>query len=93
MQLDFKVSDRVRLTRGALSFYGRSNDQGAGGVGTVFFAGERECPVPGGEPRPYRVHWDNGATNSYRVGDLEAASNVVRFINANLDVEDGKSAR
>lgn len=68
---------RVRLTREAVIFYGGQwphwvpTAQGGGQPGTLVFAGERPHK-PGAAPRPYYVHWDNGAENSYRVEDLEA---------------------
>jgi hypothetical protein len=77
MSLLFQPDDRVRLTREASAFYGFGANQGAGGVGTVLFAGPRPCPVPGGDPRPYRVEWDTGNTNTYREGDLEAAEDAM----------------
>lgn len=77
MELAFKVGDRVRLTREAVTLYGGAwphwvpQAQGGGSGGTVLFAGERPHK-PGAAPRPYFVRWDNGAENSYRVEDLEA---------------------
>jgi len=79
VELEFKPGDRVRLTRGAVNFYGGAwphwvpQDQGGGSTGTVLFAGERPHK-PGAAPRPYFVRWDSGAENSYRVEDLEAAA-------------------
>ncbi len=78
MDLEFKISDRVRLTRAAVAMYGGAwphwvpEAQGGGKEGTVLFAGERPHK-PGAAPRPYYVRWDNGAENSYRVDDLEPA--------------------
>ena len=91
MDLEFKAGDRVRLTHGAIAFYGGApphwvpEGQGGGKGGAVLFAGDR--PVkPGAAPRPYYVRWDNGAENSYRVEDLQAeadgpepGSNIVPF--------------
>ena len=79
VELEFKPGDRVRLTRGAVNFYGGTwphwvpEAQGGGSAGTVLFAGERPHKL-GAAPRPYFVRWDSGAENSYRVEDLEAAS-------------------
>lgn len=79
MDLALKVGDRVRLTREAVTLYGGAwphwvpQAQGGGTGGTVLFAGERPHK-PGAAPRPYFVHWDNGAENSYRVEDLEPES-------------------
>lgn len=98
MEYDLKAGDRVRLTRAGVTFYGGAwphfvpEGQGGGTVGTVVAAGDRPHK-PGAAPRPYFVHWDNGAENSYRVEDLEAvegpdeaaeppeklASNVIPF--------------
>ena len=78
MDLEFAVGDRVRLTRVGVGMYGGAwphwvpEAQGGGSVGTVMFAGERPHR-PGAAPRPYYVRWDNGAENSYRIEDLEAA--------------------
>lgn len=72
-----RPGDRVRLTPAAVAFYGGAwphfvpQGQGGGTTGTVLFAGDRPHR-PGATPRPYYVRWDNGAENSYRVGDLEA---------------------
>lgn len=78
MDYAFKPGDQVRLTRAAVVFYGGAwpnfvpQGQGGGTPGTVLFAGDRPHK-PGATPRPYYVRWDNGAENSYRVEDLEAA--------------------
>ncbi|HLO66733.1 MAG TPA: hypothetical protein VK188_06920 [Holophaga sp.] len=87
----FKAGDRVTLTPAAVRYYGGAPpwvpfNQGGGEPGTVAFAGDRPHK-PGAEPRPYFVEWDNGAGNSYREGDLQAAvdpedappSNVIPF--------------
>ncbi len=78
-ELAFKEGDRVRLTRVGVTTYGGAwphwtpTAQGGGTEGTVLFAGDRPHK-PGAAPRPYYVRWDNGAENSYRVEDLEAAT-------------------
>lgn len=84
MELPLKSGDRVRLTRTAIQMYGGAlplrpdqrgwvpEAQGGGSDGTLLFAGERPHK-PGAAPRPYYVRWDNGAENSYRMEDLEAA--------------------
>ena len=78
MDFDLKPGDRVRLTRTGVTFYGGAwphfvpEGQGGGTVGTVVTAEDRPHK-PGAAPRPYFVRWDNGAENSYRVEDLEAA--------------------
>lgn len=78
MDLAHAVGDRVRLTRAGVAMYGGAwphwvpEAQGGGTTGTVLFAGERPHK-PGAAPRPYYVRWDNGAENTYRVEDLEAA--------------------
>jgi hypothetical protein len=65
----------VRLTRAGVVCYGGvwpnfiPQGQGGGTLGTVLLAGDRPYR-PGAAPRPYFVHWDNGAENSYRVEDL-----------------------
>jgi len=75
---------RVRLTREAIAYYrgfpiGPEEDpvyipkgQGGGSLGTIIQAGGRKHS-PGADARPYFVAWENGATNSYREQDLEAA--------------------
>jgi hypothetical protein len=88
MDLQFKVTDRVRLTPAAVRYYGGASGwvpeaQGGGKDGTVVFAGERPHK-PGAEPRPYYVHWDNGAENSYRKCDLQAASEPVEKVTSNV---------
>lgn len=71
--------DRVRLTPAAVAFYGGAwphfvpQGQGGGTIGTVLLAADRPHK-PGAAPRPYYVRWDNGVDNSYRVEDLELAS-------------------
>ena len=75
--LVFKAGDRVMLTVKANRYYGgvgswTPEGQGAGLPGTVRFAGNRPHN-PGADPRPYFVEWDNGASNSYREGDLKPA--------------------
>jgi len=78
MDLAHTVGDRVRLTRAGVAMYGGAwphwvpEAQGGGTTGTVLFAGARPHK-PGAAPRPYYVRWDNGAENTYRVEDLEAA--------------------
>lgn len=76
MELRFNPGDRVRLTAGAVTFYGGAwphfipQGQGGGTTGTVVEAGDRPHK-PGAAPRPYLVAWDNGVVNSYRDEDLE----------------------
>ena len=76
--LEFKVGDRVKLTRAGCNFYGGAwpnwtpQSQGGGTSGEVLVAGDRPYK-PGAAPRPYYVRWNNGAENSYRVEDLEHA--------------------
>lgn len=91
MDLLFKEGDRVRLTPEAVIYYGGTQgwvpeDQGGGKPGIVIFAGDRPHR-PGADPRPYYVHWDNGAENSYRERDImdfreeeERPSNIIPFI-------------
>ena len=79
MDLEFKPGDRVTLTREGVTIYGGAwphwvpQGQGGGKPGTVLVAADRPHK-PGAAPRPYYVRWDNGAENSYRVEDLEAAA-------------------
>ena len=75
--LAFKAGDRVMLTTMANSYYGGVGGytpvgQGGGKPGTVRYAGDRPYSH-GADPRPYFVDWDNGASNSYREGDLKPA--------------------
>ena len=75
--LAFKPGDRVRLTTMANSYYGGAgrwtpHGQGGGEPGTIRYAGNRPYKA-GADPRPYFVDWDNGASNSYREGDLKPA--------------------
>ena len=79
MAFEFAPGDRVRLTRTGVVFYGGAwphfvpQGQGGGTPGTVLLAAERPHK-PGAAPRPYYVRWDNGIENSYRIEDLERAT-------------------
>jgi hypothetical protein len=79
MEYELKPGDRVRLTRGGVTFYGGAwphfvpQAQGGGTLGTVLVAEDRPHK-PGAAPRPFLVRWDSGAENSYRVEDLESAA-------------------
>jgi hypothetical protein len=79
MEFEHQPGTRVRLSRAGVTFYGGAwphfvpQAQGGGSVGTVLVAAERPHK-PGAAPRPYYVRWDNGVENSYRVEDLEAAT-------------------
>jgi len=80
MDLEFKPGDRVNLTDSAGCYYGGNPkwippSQGGGTAGYVLFAGERPYD-PRAAARPYFVRWDNGAENSYRVDDLQAAPRI-----------------
>ena len=78
MNLEFKPSDRVCLTRAAVALYGGAwphfvpEGQGGGKGGKVTLAAFRGENKPGASPRPYMVRWDNGVLNSYREEDLQA---------------------
>lgn len=78
MDLQFKVGDRVRLTREAVALYGGvpgqwiPEGQGSGTDGIVAIAEDRPHD-PRAAARPYMVLWANGVVNSYREDDLELA--------------------
>lgn len=81
----FKLGDRVKLTPSGVIYYGGTpgwtpEGQGGGKPGTVVVAGDRPHE-PGACPRPYLVSWDNGAVNSYREEDLQAAPEVEAAVN------------
>ena len=91
MDFEFKPGDRVRLTRTGVTFYGGAwphfipQAQGGGTIGTVVIAEDRPHK-PGAAPRPYFVHWDNGAENSYRVEDLEIAEGIEEAIEPSTNI-------
>lgn len=77
MPFRFSPGDRVSLTPAGIALYGGvaqwvPEAQGGGSLGTVMLAADRPHKA-GASPRPYYVLWDNGAENSYREEDLEAA--------------------